>query len=88
MESRKNFDYKIGQLAGQISALIDSNKNLTDSLRRLEEKFEKALDAIESRVDENIKDTIALKIKMSLIGGISGLLGGVLVSYINHIISK
>lgn len=85
MEQEKDFNYKMGQLTGQIGALIDSNRNLADSLKRLEEKFERALDSMETRIDANIQDTVALKVRMSLVGGVGGVVGGLIVSYISHI---
>lgn len=83
-----NFDYKIGQLTGQVTALVESIKQLTDSQRRLEEKFENALKTIESQINTNVQDTALLKFKMSLIGGAGGVIGGLAANIIQSFIVK
>ena len=87
-EKETSFDYKIGQLTGQIGALIDSNKNLAESMRRIEENFEKALDKIEGRVDQNLIDTVELKARMSILGGIGGIVGGIAVMLFQKYVLK
>jgi hypothetical protein len=88
MSEESKLDYKLGQLTGQIGSLIESNKSLADSFRRLEDKFERALSAVELKIADNVQDTTTLKVKISFIGGVGGLLGGVMVTIINHFITK
>jgi len=88
MAEEQNLNYKMGELTAQIGSLIESNRNLADSFRRLEERFEKALENVDTRIDGNIHDTTILKVKMSLLGAGGGVVGGIVTILFQHFITK
>jgi hypothetical protein len=83
-----SIDFKIGQLAGQVTALVSSIQMLTDAMTRLEGKFEKVVEDLERRLDQNITDTTALKVKVSLFGLLAGAIGSVVVTLIQSFLIK
>lgn len=95
MSEDQSLDFKIGQLTGQITALIESNRALADSFSRLEMRFENAIKGVETRLNHDIevinrktgelaRDTTDLKIKVSVWGGVSGFLTSVLFLFFEH----
>lgn len=68
---------QIGQLMGQVQALMSTVGEMSAAITRLEERLRK-----------NEENTTVLTVKMSLVGVISGGLGSLLISLVGKMLTK
>jgi len=70
-------DFLIGELSGQVHALITQNTSILSMLT-----------SMDARLRENEKTTNSLTVKMSLLGAFSGGVGSLTVSFLGTLFEK
>lgn len=77
----KSLEFRMGELTAGMSSLVASNGSLSDTIRRLEDNFEKGFERVEARADDASRSLARLEVKMSFIGFIGGIVGAA-IAYI------
>jgi len=82
MSEKGSIDFQLGELKGQMTALVSTVTMLSASIDSRFSGISGSIEKLDARLRNTEADTIRLTVKIGLLGIISGGLGSLLVNYI------